>query len=78
LSASRSIVQSLEGGPAAIYDVTDDPRIQYPEEAQKQGITSIPSVPVVAGGESIGVLRVYTAEPWEFTLDDVNFVQAMA
>ncbi len=32
----------------------------------------------MAGGQSIGALRVYTAEPWEFTLDDVNFVQAMA
>jgi GAF domain-containing protein len=78
LSALRSIAQSLEGGPVAIYDVTDDPRIQYPEEAQKEGIASILSVPVVAGGQSIGALRVYTAEPWEFTLDDLNFVQAMA
>jgi hypothetical protein len=26
----------------------------------------------------IGALRVYTTEPWEFTLEDVNFVQAMA
>ncbi len=78
LNASRSIKQSLEEGPVAIYDVTDDPRIQYPEEARKEGIVSILSVPVVSGGQSIGVLRVYTAEPWEFTLDDVNFVQAMA
>jgi hypothetical protein len=23
-------------------------------------------------------MRVYTAEPWEFTLNDVNFVQAVA
>jgi hypothetical protein len=23
-------------------------------------------------------MRVYTAEPWEFTLTDVNFVQAVA
>ena len=23
-------------------------------------------------------MRVYTSEPWEFTLDDVNFVQALA
>jgi len=23
-------------------------------------------------------LRVYTAEPWEFTIDDVNLVQAVA
>ncbi len=78
VSASRSITQSLDEGPVAIYDVTDDPRIQYPEEAQKEGIVSILSVPVVAGGQTIGALRVYTAEPWDFTLDDVNFVQAMA
>lgn len=77
LSAMRSIAGSLRE-PVAIYDVTDDPRIQYPEEAQKEGIASILSVPVMAGGQSIGALRVYTAEPWEFTLEDVNFVQAMA
>ncbi len=78
VSASRSIAHSLDEGPVAIYDVTDDPRIQYPEEAQKEGIASILSVPIVAGGKTIGALRVYTAEPWEVTLDDVNFVQAMA
>ena len=26
----------------------------------------------------MGVLRVYSAEPWEATLEDVNFVQAVA
>ncbi len=26
----------------------------------------------------MGALRVYTAEPWEFTLSDVNFVNALA
>ncbi len=77
VSAVLSIARSLDG-PVAIHDVTDDPRVQYPEEAQKEGIASILSVPVMAGGQSIGALRVYTAEPWEFTLDDVNFVQAMA
>ena len=77
LSAAKSIAASLEEGPIAIYDVSDDPRIQYPEEAIKEGISSILSVPVMAGGRSIGVLRVYTGEPWEFTLEDVNFVQAM-
>ena len=78
VSALRSIAQSIEDGPVAIYDVTDDPRIQYPEEAKKEGISSILSVPIVAGGYLIGALRVYTTEPWEFTLEDVNFVQAMA
>jgi len=78
VSALRSIAQSLEGGPVAIYDVMDDPRIQYPKEAQKEGISSILSVPIVTGGYLLGAVRVYTAEPWEFTLDDVNFVQALA
>ena len=78
VSALRSIARSLEDGPVAIFDVTDDPRIQYPEEAEKEGIASILSVPIVAGGILIGALRVYTTESWEFTLEDVNFVQAMA
>ena len=62
----------------AIYDVTDDPRIQYPEAAKEEGIFSILSVPFFVKGEVIGAMRVYSAEPWEFTLEDVNFVQALA
>jgi GAF domain-containing protein len=78
LSALRSIASSLEDGPVAIYDVNDDPRLQYPEAAKKEGIASILSVPITSLGNVIGALRVYTAEPWEFTLEDVNFIQAVA
>ena len=78
VSSLRSIAQSLEDGPVAIYDVTDDPRIQYPKEARKEGISSILSVPMVVGGNLIGAVRVYTSEPWEFTMHDVSFVQALA
>jgi GAF domain-containing protein len=78
VSALRSIAQSLEEGPVAIYDVMDDPRIQYPNEAKKEGIASLLSVPIVVGGNLIGAMRVYTSEPWEFTLEDVNFVQSLA
>ena len=78
ISALRSIAQSLEDGPVAIYDVMDDPRIQYPQEALKEGIASLLSVPIVVGDNLIGAMRVYTSEPWEFTLEDVNFVQALA
>jgi GAF domain-containing protein len=78
VSALKSIAQSAEDGPVAIYDVGDDPRIQYPEEAKKEGIASILSVPIISRAKMTGVLRVYTSEPWEFTLEDVNFVQALA
>jgi signal transduction protein with GAF and PtsI domain len=78
VSALRSIADSLKDGPVAVYDVRDDPRIQYPEAAKKEGIASILSVPIMVGDDTIGAIRVYTAEKWEFTLDDVNFVQALA
>ena len=78
ISSLQSIAESLSEGPVAIYDVSDDPRIQYPEEARKEGIASILSVPISVHDDVIGALRVYSAEPWEFTLEDVNFVQAVA
>jgi GAF domain-containing protein len=78
VSALRSIADSLADGPVAVYDVSDDPRIQYPEAAKKEGIASILSVPIMIGDNAIGAVRVYTVEKWEFTLDDVNFVQALA
>jgi len=78
VSALHSIADSLEDGPIAVYDVRDDPRIQYPEAAEKEGIASILSVPIMIGDEAIGAMRAYTTEKWEFTLDDVNFVQALA
>ena len=78
VSALHSIADSLKDGPIAVYDVSDDPRIQYPDAAKKEGITSILSVPIMVGDEAIGAIRAYTSEKWEFTLDDVNFVQALA
>ena len=77
-NALESIAKSLKDGPVAIYEVSDDPRIQYPEEAVKEGIASILSVPIYVKGEIIGNMRVYTSEPWEFTLEGVNFIQAIA
>lgn len=78
VSSIRSITSSLRDGPVAIHDVSDDPRIQYPEAATKEGIASILSVPIIARNSPIGALRVYTGEPWEATLEDVNFVQGVA
>ena len=77
LSAIRSIADSLREGPVAITDVTDDPRIQYPEEAVKEGIASILSVPMIVQEKPLGALRVYAAEPWHVSLEEVNLVQAI-
>ena len=62
----------------AIYATQDDPRVQYVEEAKKEGIGSILSVPIYVRGVVIGAMRVYSSERWVVTLEDVNFVQALA
>lgn len=79
VSSMRSIATAIEERePVGIFDVSDDPRIQYPEAAVREGIASILSVPIIVGDKLVGCMRVYTADHWEFTLSDVNFVQAVA
>jgi signal transduction protein with GAF and PtsI domain len=79
VSSMRSIASALQDRqPVAIFDVLDDPRIQYPEAAKREGISSILAVPIIVGKNLVGSLRIYTAEAWEFTLNDVKFVEAVA
>jgi len=68
----------LEGKPVAVLEATKDQRIQYREQAKKEGIVSILSVPMMLREETIGVIRVYTEELCHFTLDDMYFVGAVA
>jgi signal transduction protein with GAF and PtsI domain len=79
VSSLKSIASALQDRqPVAIFDVSDDPRIQYPEAAIKEDISSILAVPIIIGRNLIGSLRIYTREPWEFTLNDVHFAEAVA
>ncbi len=78
ISADKSISEALEGKPIAVFDATEDHRIQYREQAKKEGIASILSVPVTLREDTIGVIRVYTAERRQFTMDDMYFVGGVA
>ena len=78
LSADKSISDTLKGKPVIIEDATRDPRVQYPQEAKKEGIASIVSVPIILRERIIGVLRLYTAMPCRFTQDDIDFLSAIA
>jgi GAF domain-containing protein len=78
IDADKSIFEALEGAPVLVLDATTDPRIQYREEVAKEGIVSVLSLPIVAGDRVIGVLRLYTGETRQFTLDEVAFLTAIA
>jgi signal transduction protein with GAF and PtsI domain len=74
----QEISEAKDQIPIAIFDVQDDPRIQYPEAAKKEGISSLLGVPIISNDAVIGALRVYTAEPWEFSIEDITLIQALA
>ena len=57
VSADKSISKALEGKPVAVSEATKDERVQYREQAKKEGIVSILSVPMMLREETIGVIR---------------------
>ncbi|MEW6143309.1 MAG: GAF domain-containing protein [Chloroflexota bacterium] len=74
----KSIAGALEGKSVAVLNAGEDERVLYREQAKKEGIASILSVPMRLRGEVVGVVRVYTAKPYRFTRDDINFVETVA
>jgi len=74
----KSITEALSGRPVAIYDATTDPRIQYPQEAKEEGIATLVAIPMVSKGKVIGVMRLVTGEPREFTMEEVDFACSVA
>jgi signal transduction protein with GAF and PtsI domain len=74
----KSLSEALTGRPVAIFDAASDPRMQYPEEAKEEGIASMVAIPMMFRGKVMGVMRLATAEPREFTLDEVDFASAVA
>ncbi len=75
--AQRSISQVLEGKCVAIFDATNDDRLQYPEAAVTEGIGSILSIPLIIYKNIIGDLRVYTHKPYTFSEDEMNLMMAV-
>jgi len=74
----QSIEEAKDAVPIAVYNTQDDPRVKYPEAAKNEGIASVLGVPMVAHGKIIGAIRIYTSEPWEFSINDINLAQAVS
>ena len=78
LDSERSVPEVLAGKVVCIRDAFDDPRVQYREALRAEGLNTMLSVPVVAGEQTIGVLRLYSAEPRDFSTEELEFISAVA
>jgi len=70
--------EALTGRVVTILDVTKDGRFQYLEEAKKEGICSVLCVPLRIRSRALGVIRVYTAAPHEFTEYETKLLYTLA
>jgi DNA-binding NarL/FixJ family response regulator len=68
----------LKGEQVLIEEASRDSRVQYPEEARKEGIVSILSIPMKVKGRVMGALRLYTAEPRAFSEEELLFLFGFA
>ena len=70
--SDKSIADTFSGKPIVIPDINNSDRLQYPEDAKKEGIASIVSVPIKFYGRIIGALRLYHHTVWDISEKDVD------
>ncbi|MGD8702971.1 MAG: GAF domain-containing protein [Desulfosarcina sp.] len=68
----------LKGEPVLMPDATSDVHTLYHKDAAKEGVGSIIAVPIAIQEETIGMLRVLSAEQRFFSESDINFAMAIA
>ena len=78
LDVHKSLPDILDGKVVFIADAAKDKRVQYPQIALAQGISSILGIPVLEKGEAIGEIRIYTREPRQFSEADKSFLLSVA
>ncbi len=74
----KNVAAALSGSPVAIYDVNHDERILYKTAMEEEGIQSVLSVPIKAGTDVIGVIRILSDVPRCFSSSEVNFAVTAA
>ncbi|MFZ5998574.1 MAG: GAF domain-containing protein [Nitrospirota bacterium] len=74
----ENVREALQTRPVAIHDVATDSRIHYQKEALQEGIKSMLTLPIIARGRVIGVLRLLTDMPRQFSEEDIAFSASLA
>jgi len=64
--------------PLAIPRIESDPRTRRPEFFCKHGLISYLGLPLMAKGEAMGVLSVYTKYELDFSDDEISFLSTLA
>lgn len=78
VQADKSLGEALKGEPVIVRDVGHSDRVQYPREAQEEGIAAMVSFPITFLRRPIGVLRLYDHKAWDISERDVDSLHLLA
>ena len=88
--APLAVHQTLPGGPAltgmavrekkavASNDVANDPQRLLKKELAERGINSLAIIPLIVGGEAVGVMALYAAETGFFDAEEMKLLGELA
>jgi GAF domain-containing protein len=78
VDASALDTAVVSGESVQIEDIAGNERGQYPEEAAREGLGGMLSVPLCVKGRCVGVLRVYHDHPHRFTEEEQGLAKTLA
>lgn len=76
--SDKSIADTFGGKPFVIRDVKNTDKLQYPQDAEKEGIGAIVSVPINFSEKVIGALRLYHHEVWDISDRDLDSLSVLS
>ena len=65
-------------GPILIEESEFAAKLQYPEDARKEGIVAMMTVPLRVQDTVVGLLRIYVAEKRSFNKDEMDILLKFA
>lgn len=68
----------VSGLPVLINDMQNDARVQYSEDARKEGIVAMLSFPIKRRNTVIGLIRAYHGEPIVLDKEDIDSISVLS
>src|SRR4030042_3381374 len=78
LLARKSLARPMQGETIVINNIESAQELQYPEEAKKEGIASVVSIPIRFYAKVIGEMRLYHFRPWDLSQRDLDSLRLLA
>jgi len=68
----------VTGEAVFIQDLQNDPRVQYPDAAKKEGFVSMLSFPIKCRRAMLGLIRIYHNKSWLLNDEDMDSFSVLA